>query len=240
MPGEPPHKGSRVLFKLSGEILGGRSGTGIDPGSLGGYARALVDCAAAGWLPGVVIGGGNFVRGARSKAVSRCSADWMGMLATVMNAIALRDAIEAAGGSAGVLCAFPAGPMVREFSPDLASEILGKGGVAVYAGGTGHPHLTTDTAAALRAVQTGCSMLLKGTKVDGIYDSDPVVNPSARRFETLGYNRMLELGLEVMDAAAVAVCRDGSLPLTVFDATDPDNLSRVLRDPSIGTVVREE
>lgn len=240
MAGEPPHKGSRILFKLSGEILGGRSGAGIDPATLEGYARALVDCTAEGWRTGVVIGGGNFVRGSRSKAVSRFSADWMGMLATVMNAIALHDTIGAAGGSSGILCAFPAGPMVREFSPDRASEILEKGGVAIYAGGTGHPHLTTDTAAALRAVQTGCSMLLKGTKVNGIYDSDPFENPSARRFDTLGYGRLLELGLEVMDAAAVAVCRDGSLPLAVFDATDPDNLLRVLHDPSLGTVVREE
>jgi len=189
---------------------------------------------------GVVVGGGNFVRGGRSQGITRHRADWMGMLATVINAIALQDAIESLGGRAAVLSAFPVADQVAGFSPETASDLLDSGTTVIYAGGTGNPFLTTDTAAALRAVQTGCRLLLKGTKVDGIYDSDPVGNPSAKRFETLTYGDVLGLGLGVMDAAAVAVCRDSSLPMLVFDVTDPANILRALGNERLGTTVREE
>lgn len=199
-----------------------------------------MECLGAGFRPGVVTGGGNFVRGAQLDRATRWRADYMGMLATVINCLYLQDAIERLGGAAAVLSAFPAGPAVLDYSPARALELLESGQVVLYAAGTGNPFLTTDTAAALRAAQTGCSILLKGTKVDGVYDSDPGTHPGARRFDGLTYDRMLELGLGVMDAAAVAVCRDSSMPLVVFDATDPANILRVLRNPSLGTVIREE
>jgi uridylate kinase len=240
MPDDLPSPGSRILLKLSGEILAGGSGSGVDRATVDRYAAALLDCRRAGFRPGVVTGGGNFIRGARMEGTTRWRADYMGMLATVINSLMLQDSIERLGGAARVLSAFPAGPAVEEFSPSRAVELLDSGCVVLFAGGTGNPFLTTDTAAALRAAQTGCTILLKGTKVDGVYDGDPGTSPGARRFDRLTYNRMLELDLRVMDAAAVAVCRDSRLPLVVFDATDPSNILRVLRDPSIGTGIREE
>jgi uridylate kinase len=235
-----PPAGSRILLKLSGEILAGGAGWGVDLPSVDRYAAALIECCRAGFRPGVVTGGGNYVRGALLDGVTRWRADCMGMLATVINALFLQDAVERLGGRSRVLSAFPAGPAVEEYAPQRASDLLESGFVVLYAAGTGNPFLTTDTAAALRAAQTGCSILLKGTKVDGVYDSDPGRNPKAARFGRLSYNRMLELDLRVMDAAAVAVCRDSSMPMVVFDATDPDNILRVLRNPSLGTVIREE
>lgn len=235
-----PPAGSRVLLKLSGEILAGGGGWGTDRSTVDQYAAALLECSRAGFRPGVVTGGGNYIRGSRLEDVVRWRADYMGMLATVINALFLQDSVERLGGTARVLSAFPASPAVEEYSPSRATELLDAGCMVFYAGGTGHPYLTTDTAAALRAAQTGCSILLKGTKVDGVYDSDPEKNPGARRFEKLSYNRMLELDLRVMDAAAVAVCRDSSLPMVVFDATNPANILRVLRNPSVGTMIREE
>jgi len=238
MTGDPPSAPGRILLKLSGELLAGGSGAGIDPSSLEAYAGELTAVSSAGWRPGVVIGGGNVIRGVSSSGISRNRADLMGMLATVINAIAVADAIERSGGRASVLTSFQIQGMDC-FTPDLASRLLDSGHVVLYAGGTGNTHLSTDTAAALRAVQTGCRMLMKGTKVDGIYDRDPKRYPGARRFDTLSWDTVLRLGLGVMDAAAVAVLRDNSLPFLVFDVTDPSGITRALADPSIGTLVGE-
>lgn len=235
MPGDPA-AGGRILLKLSGELLAGPAGPGLDPAALAAYAGALVRASGAGWRPGVVLGGGNIIRGGAFASIERNAADLMGMLATVVNALAMKSAVEDAGGRAAVFTALPAGGL-PPFRPEAASDALDAGMIVLYAGGTGNSFLTTDTAAALRAVQTGCSMLLKGTKVDGIYDSDPLQNPSARRFDRLTWDQVLGMGLRVMDAAAVAVCRDSGLPIVVFDVTDPGNIERVLRDPSAGTVV---
>ncbi len=240
MKGDPPHGPGRILLKLSGELLAGGRGTGIDQGALREYAGALVSVSRSGWRPGVVVGGGNFIRGAHTEGITRHRADHMGMLATVINGIALKDAIESLGACAGVLSALPPSGCVGAYSPDEAIRLVDSGAIAIYAGGTGNPYLTTDTAAALRAVQTGCKLLLKGTKVDGVYDSDPVSNPSAVRFGTISYDRVLALDLGVMDAAAVALCRENGLPVTVFDITDPANIARVLEDRSIGTTIWEE
>lgn len=236
MAGDPPS--GRILLKLSGELLAGGLGSGLDPQALAAYAGELVKVSREGWRLGVVIGGGNVIRGVAAAFISRNRADSMGMLATVINAIALQDAVERAGGRASVLTAFTVQGLTA-YSHDEASRVLDSGAIAIYAGGTGNPFLSTDTAAALRAVQTGCSLLLKGTKVDGVYDMDPKLHPEARRFARLSWDEVLARGLGVMDAAAVAVCRDNSLPFLVFDSTDPAGVSRALRDGSTGTLVGE-
>lgn len=225
----------RILLKLSGEILAGGSGTGIDPGMVRRLCTAVLKLSAEGCGVGIVIGGGNFIRGRDLEETKRVTADQMGMLATLINALALKDSINGLGGRAIVLSAIPVEGVVDTFTPDKASEHLDSGSIVIYAGGTGNAFLTTDTAAALRAVQTGCSMLLKGTKVNGIYDSDPEENPEARRFETLSYEDVLRLDLKVMDAAAIAICRDAGLPISVFDIWNPENLLGIYRDPSIGS-----
>jgi uridylate kinase len=232
-----PSSPGRILLKMSGEVLAGGSGWGIDTGTLAGMAHVLADLSASGWEVGVVTGGGNFVRGRDLQSVDRVTGDQMGMLATVINSLALRDAVEQLGGMAVVQSAFPVPGIVEEFSPRKAVSLLRTGAILIYAGGTGNPFLTTDTAAALRAVQTGCTLLLKGTKVDGVYDSDPVTNPSARRFSRLTFHDVLHRGLQVMDAAAVAVCRDAGLRICIFDIREALNIRRVLEDPTIGTIV---
>jgi len=235
----PGHRNrpDRILLKMSGEVLAGGSGLGIDTRTLAGLAHVLVDLSASGREVGVVLGAGNFVRGRDLPSVDRVTGDQMGMLATVINSLALRDAVEQLGGAAAVQSALPVEGVVEAFSPRRASALLSTGTILIYAGGTGNPFLTTDTAAALRAVQTGCSMLLKGTKVDGVYDADPVTDPSAKRYGKLTYAEVLQRDLKVMDAAAVAVCRDAGLPILIFDIRDPLNISRVLEDPMIGTRV---
>ncbi len=228
--------GRRVLLKASGELLAG-SGSGLDPDRLEGLAGALLRASSSGWRIGVVTGGGNIVRGRDVPWMSRVTADQMGMLATLVNALALRDALTRAGGMATVLCAFPVPGVARAFFPAEAVDMLDAGQVLIYAGGTGNPFLTTDTAAALRAVQTGCARLLKGTKVDGIYERDPERHPDAVRLDRLHWDEALRLGLGVMDAAAVAVCRDAGLPITVFDMRDPASLAGALEDPTLGSTI---
>ena len=239
MGDDPPARG-RFLLKLSGELLAGAGGSGLDPDSVNGYARALVELSGRGWQIGVVTGGGNFVRGRQLKAFTRTRADMMGMLATVINAIALADAIQRAGGSARALSPIAADGPAEAFSAERAARLMQTGTVAVFGGGTGNPWVTTDTAAALRAAQTGCGLLLKGTKVDGVYDSDPRKNPHALRYDSIGYEDVLRGDLGVMDGAAVAICRDAGIPVIVFDITRPENVERVLEDPSTGTLIGEE
>ncbi len=227
----------RVLLKLSGEVLAGEAGHGIDPDTIEELSGAVLDLAATGCSVGIVTGGGNFIRGRDQRSIDRITGDQMGMLATLINGLAFRDAIKKHGSRAAVLSSIPVEGIFETFSPQKAEEYLNSGYVVIYAGGTGNPCLTTDTAAALRAVQTGCSRLLKGTKVDGVYDSDPAQNPEALRFETLTYNEVLKLDLKVMDAAAIAICRDAGLPVSVFNIWDPKNILRVFNDPSIGSLI---
>ncbi|MEN8208924.1 MAG: UMP kinase [Candidatus Fermentibacteria bacterium] len=230
-------RSERVLLKLSGEVLAGRAGHGIDADIAEELAGAVLDLAAAGCSVGIVTGGGNFIRGRDQRSTDRITGDQMGMLATLINGLAFRDALRKRGGEAVVLSSIPVLGFFETFSPLKAEEYLNRGYVVIYAGGTGNPCLTTDTAAALRAVQTGCGRLLKGTKVDGVYDSDPAHNPDAERFKTLTYDEVLRLDLKVMDAAAIAVCRDAGLPISVFNIWDPKNILRVFKEPSIGSQI---
>ena len=227
----------RILLKISGEVLAGEAGHGIDSLTVKKLTESLIDLVSDGIQVGIVTGGGNFIRGRDLKSIDRITGDQMGMIATVINSLALRDAIEKQGGNAVVLSAIQMPGFVESFSSRLANDFLECGYIVVYAGGTGNPCLTTDTAAALRAVQTGCSLLLKGTKVDGIYDSDPESNPNAERFAQLSFEEVLRLDLKVMDAAAVAICRDAELPISIFDIRDPVNIVRILSEPSIGSIV---
>ncbi len=227
----------RILLKISGEVLAGEAGHGIDSLTVKRLTESLMDLVSDGIQVGIVTGGGNFIRGRDLQSIDRITGDQMGMIATVINSLALRDAIEKHGGNAVVLSAIQMPGFLEFFSPRLANDFLERGYIVIYAGGTGNPCLTTDTAAALRAVQTGCSMLLKGTKVDGIYDSDPEHNPEAERFTQLSFEEVLKLDLKVMDAAAVAICRDAELPISIFDIRDPVNIVRILSEPSIGSIV---
>ncbi len=228
---------ARILLKISGEVLAGEAGHGIDSLTVKRLTESLMDLVSDGIQVGIVTGGGNFIRGRDLSTIDRITGDQMGMIATVINSLALRDAIEKHGGDAVVLSAIQMSGFVEFFSPRLANEYLERGYVVIYAGGTGNPCLTTDTAAALRAVQTACSLLLKGTKVDGIYDSDPEHNPDAKRFAKLSFEEVLKLDLKVMDAAAVAICRNAELPISIFDIRDPVNIVRILSEPSIGSIV---
>lgn len=237
MAGEDRPDLHRVLLKVSGEVLAGPAGHGIDPPTLDSLAAAVLDLAAEGCATGIVIGGGNFIRGEDLEVAGRITGDQMGMLATMMNGLALRDALRNRGGKAVVLSAIPVEGVFETFDPDRAVDYLNRRFIVIYSGGTGNPCLTTDTAAALRAVQTGCEILLKGTKVDGIYDADPESDPNARRFQTISHDQVLRMGLRVMDAAAVAICRDADLPISVFDILKPENIVGVYREPSIGSLI---
>ena len=198
----------------------------------------MIDLTDEGCRVGVVVGGGNFVRGSELHSVNRNTADQMGMLSTLINGLALRDVLARRGASSVVLSALAVEGVLETYSPAAAVEYLRNGYIVIYSGGTGNTFLTTDTAAALRAVQTGCCRMLKGTKVDGIYDADPMKYPEAKRFQEITYRKALRLDLRVMDAAALAVCRDSDLPVSVFDIRDPSNIVRVFRDPSFGSTIR--
>lgn len=234
-------KPSRVLLKLSGEVLAGPHGKGFHPETVSKIAGVLIEAANTGVQLGVVTGGGNFARGRELAAFTRTRADYIGMLATVMNCLAVSDAVNRHGGMSAVLSALPVPQAGAEvFAPTRAEELYNNGNIVFFAGGTGNPLLSTDTAAALRAAQTRCAVLFKGTKVDGVYDSDPKLYPNAERYKRLTFNQVLTRDLKVMDAAAVAVCRDNNLPIVVFDITRPENFLRVLKNKALGTVVEGE
>ena len=231
---------SRVMVKLSGEILAGSAGFGVDLDVADRLVGALCGIAETGTGVAVVLGGGNFFRGRqRGEAVDRLRADFMGMLGTVINGLALEGAMERAGKSCLLTSAIPVRGVVREWDVREADRALSEGSVVLCAGGTGNPYLTTDTASALRAVQLRCGLLLKGTKVDGVYSGDPDTDPEARRFDRISYDRFLRMNLRVMDAAAVAICRDESLPVVVFDiVSDPEAIARAVTDPEkMGTLI---
>jgi len=232
----------RVLLKLSGEILAGSAKVGIDPGSLERVADEIVAGAAAGTQVGIVIGGGNIIRGttAAGEALDRVTADNMGMLGTVINALALQGALEHRGLSTRVLSAIEMRVLTEPYIRRRAVRHLEKGRVVILAAGTGHPYFTTDTAAVLRAIEIGADVLLKATKVDGVFTDDPKLNPAATRYDSLSYFEAIDRRLNVMDMTAFTMGMDNRLPLVVFNVTVPGNLLRALRGESVGTRVAVE
>ena len=230
---------TRVLLKLSGEALMGDSQYGIDPDVATRIASEVADIQSAGVQTAIVIGGGNIFRGvaASAKGMDRSTADYMGMLATVMNALALQDALEQQGVATRVLSAIEMRAVAEPFIRRRAIRHLEKGRVVVFAAGTGNPYFTTDTAAALRAMEVKAEVILKATKVDGIYTADPVKDPAATRYERISYLQVLQDRLQVMDATAISLCMDNKLPIVVFNLRTPGNVRRVVAGEPVGTTV---
>jgi uridylate kinase len=229
----------RILLKLSGEALMGSEDYGIDPKVIGRIAREIIEARDAGAEVALVIGGGNIFRGAglAANGMDRVTGDQMGMLATVINALAMQDALEKLGAKVRVMSALKINDVCEDYIRRRAIRHLEKGRIAIFAAGTGNPFFTTDSGAALRAIEIEADLLLKATKVDGVYDKDPRKFPDARRFDTLTYDEVLNRGLEVMDTAAFALCRDSAVPLRIYDLTVPGNLMNILRGQNIGTLV---
>jgi len=229
----------RILLKLSGEALMGEADYGIDPKVIRRLADEIIEVQRAGIQIGVVIGGGNIFRGAGLAAagMDRVTGDHMGMLATVMNALALQDAIEKSGGFARVMSAIQIHDVAEDYIRRRAIRHIEKGRIVLFAAGTGNPFFTTDSAAALRAVELGANLLLKATKVDGVYTSDPTHHSDAIRYERLSYDQVIERKLAVMDTAAIALCRDQQVPLRIYNMTVPGNLMRIMHGEQIGTLV---
>ncbi len=230
----------RVLLKLSGEALAGPAGYGIDDGQLRIFAGEIAEIHRLGVQLAIVIGGGNIFRGASAAThgVERATADYMGMLATIMNALALQAAIEAAGPPTRVQSALEIKEVAEPYIRRRATRHLEKGRVVIFAAGTGNPFFTTDTAASLRAVEIGADVLMKATRVDGIYDADPLEVPSAKRFTELTYLDVLSQKLKVMDSTAISLCMENDLPVVVFNLLEAGNLRRAVAGEAIGTVVR--
>lgn len=230
----------RVLLKLSGEALMGDEDYGIDPKVLNRLAREVIEASEAGAEIALVIGGGNIFRGAglAASGMDRVTGDQMGMLATVINALAMQDALEKVGGKARVMSALKVNDVCEDYIRRRAVRHLEKRRLVIFAAGTGNPFFTTDSGAALRAIEIGADLLLKATKVDGVYDKDPKKHPDAVRLDTLTYDQVISRNLQVMDTAAFALCRDARLPLRIFDMAEPGVLLRILRGESIGTLVR--
>jgi uridylate kinase len=235
-----PYK--RILVKLSGEALLGKTEFGIDPAVIKRIAGEVLECQRMGIQVACVIGGGNIVRGTglAQAGIDRATGDHMGMLATVMNALAMQDAIESLGGTARVQSAIRINQVCEDYIRRRAVRHLEKGRIVIFAAGTGNPYFTTDSAAALRAVEIEADILLKATKVNGIYDSDPMKNPNAKRYATLTYDKVLQDRLNVMDATAIVMCRDNGMPLQVFNLNNAGDLPRVVRGEDIGTVVTND
>ena len=235
--GTPRYK--RILVKLSGEALMGESDYGIDPVFLKRLAAEIAAVRSAGIEVALVVGGGNLFRGAglARAGMDRVTADQMGMLATVMNSLALQDALESIGLYVRVMSAIRINEVCEDYIRRRAVRHLEKGRVTIFAAGTGNPFFTTDTAASLRAIEIDAQLLLKATKVDGVYDADPAANPTARRYERLRYDQVLDDRLNVMDATAIVLCRDHDLPMRVFNLNEADALVRAARGEYVGTLV---
>lgn len=237
---KPKTQYRRILLKLSGEALGGPAGMGINPEVIRDMARQIGDVRKLGVEIVIVIGGGNIFRGAQGSAqgIERATGDYMGMLATVINALALQDALEKAGVATRVQSAIAMAQVAESFIRRRAVRHLEKGRVVIFGGDTGNPYFSTDTAAALRANEIGAEVILKATKVDGIYDSDPKINPNARRYSEITYIEALQRQLKVMDATAFSLCMDNKMPIIVFNVFEGDNLKRVVLGEKVGTIVR--
>jgi uridylate kinase len=229
----------RILLKISGELLAGDQGYGIQPSVLENIADEIKAVIALDVEVAIVIGGGNIFRGIAASAtgMERASADYMGMLATMLNALALQNTLERRGVSTRVQSAIEMRQLAEGYIRRRAIRHLEKKRVVIFAGGTGNPYFSTDTAAALRAMEIGAQVIMKGTKVDGIYEADPITNPSAKMFEELPFLSMLNKKLKVMDSTAITLCMDNNLPLIVFNLKESGNLLRVVRGDRIGTLV---
>ena len=233
----PPFR--RVMLKLSGEMLVGEQSMGIQPDVIGRFADEIKEVSTLGVEVAMVIGGGNIFRGlaGASRGMDRAHADYMGMLATVINGLALQDALEARGVYTRVMSAITVNEICEPYIRRRALRHLEKGRVVIFAGGTGNPYFTTDTAAALRAAEIQADVILKATKVDGVYDKDPVKNDDAVRFDSVSYMEVLQRGLKVMDSTAVSLCMDNDIPIIVFNLNDEGNIKRVIQGENVGTRV---
>ena len=231
----------RVLLKLSGESLGGQAGQGLDTAALEAIAKEIADAAKAGLQIGIVNGGGNIFRGLQGvgKGFDRVDGDKMGMLATVINGLALAGFIKSQGVDAKVFTSVPMEPFAKYYMRDDAVAELEKGTVVIIAGGTGNPFFTTDSGAALRALEIRADALLKGTRVDGVYTADPEKDPTAVKYDDLTFDEALSKNLKVMDRTAFALCSDGDMPILVFNMEQKGNLTRILKGEKIGTVVHK-
>jgi uridylate kinase len=238
----PRPRFNRILLKLSGEVLMGPEQFGIDPATVARLAEEIKAAVEDGHALCLVVGGGNIFRGlaGAAKGFDRASADYMGMLATVMNALAMQNALEKIGVDTRVQSAIPMATVSEPYIRRRAVRHMEKGRVVIFAAGTGNPFFTTDTAAALRAAEMGCDALFKGTSVDGVYDADPKQKSDANRYETVTFDRVLSDNLKVMDATAVALCRDNNIPIVVFNVREQGNLALVLGGGGMATIVTNE
>jgi uridylate kinase len=242
MTSEPAPRYTRILLKLSGEALMGDGKYGISPKTLTSLAQDVKDAVDLGVQVALTIGGGNIFRGVSgaTEGMDRSSADYMGMLATVINSMALQDALEKMGVPTRVQSAIEMHQVAEPYIRRRAIRHLEKGRVVIFAAGTGNPYFTTDTAASLRAMEIHAEVLLKATKVDGVYDADPMTDPTATRYARLGYQDLLRDQLKVLDAAAVSLCSENDLPIVVFDLNEADNVTRVARGEPVGTLISAE
>jgi uridylate kinase len=233
-----PYK--RILLKLSGEALAGQAGYGIDTDVLKVIATEIKEIHDMGVQVGVVIGGGNIFRGIKgaTKGMDRATADYMGMLATVLNCLAMQDALEREGVYTRVLSAIEMRELAEPYIRRKAVRHLEKGRVVIFGAGTGNPYFTTDTTAALRGMEVGSQVVIKATNVDGVYDADPKLNPQAKKFDNLSYLEVLQRGLKVMDSTAISLCMDNRLPIIVFNINHRGELRRVVLGETVGTLVR--
>ncbi|HTZ18127.1 MAG TPA: UMP kinase [Dissulfurispiraceae bacterium] len=231
----------KILLKLSGEALMGDRSYGIDPATVQFMAAEIKKVYEMGVQISVVIGGGNIFRGVEAsvKGMERASADYMGMLATVINALALQNSLESLGLQTRVQSAIEMRELAEPYIRRKAVRHLEKGRIVIFAAGTGNPYFTTDTAAALRAMETGAEVILKGTKVDGVYTADPVKDPTAKKYDAISYFDVIRQDLKVMDSTAISLCMDNNLPIVVFDIRKTDNIKKLLRGQKIGTTVRK-
>jgi uridylate kinase len=231
----------RILLKISGEVLAGGAAFGVDAARVASLSEEISEVVKSGVEVGLVVGGGNFFRGvaAAAKHMDRVAADHMGMLATVINAIALQDGLEKAGVATRVMTAIEMRTVAETYIRRRALRHLEKGRLVIFAGGTSNPYFSTDTAAVLRGLEIKAEVVAKATRVDGVYDKDPLAHSDATRFEEIGYSEMLNRNLRVMDASAVAMCRDNNLPVVVFNLTVRGNIMKMVMGEPIGTVIRE-
>lgn len=228
----------RILLKISGEALAGNKGQGLDNETLKTIGKIICEVAELGVQVAIVVGGGNFWRGRTCEGMDRVTADHIGMLGTTMNALALSDALEQCGADTRVLSAIEMRQFCEPYIRKRAMRHLEKGRVIIFACGTGNPYFSTDTAAALRASEIEADIILKATMVDGVYDMDPKKYPEAVRYDTVSHNEVLQLGLEIMDATAAALCRDNKTSIAVFNLSDPRNIIRIVNGEKIGTIVK--
>ena len=232
-------KYKRVLLKLSGEALAGENGTGIDIKTLGAICDKVKEVAELGVQVSIVVGGGNFWRGRRNgEQMEKTTADYMGMLATTMNALALQDALEARGMYTRVQTAIEMREIAEPYIKRKAAKHLERGRIVIFACGTGNPYFTTDTAAALRAAETEADVILLGKNIDGVYSADPKKDPTAIKYDEISYAEVLNKDLKVMDSTATALCKDNNIPLQVFGIADPENIVRAVKGEQVGTIVK--